>query len=85
MKMTFNVNDALLKRVMTLMGTTNKTHAIDLAMREADRRGQLQKLATAGMGLSPNELASMFDPSYDLSVARTAEGPGLYRTKKKRV
>lgn len=79
MKITLNVDGPLLKSVMKALGTTNKTRAIDLALREVDRRGRLQKLAAQGMGLSPDELANMFDPNYDLEAARTAEGAGLYR------
>jgi Arc/MetJ family transcription regulator len=82
MKISLNIDDALLSRVMDSLGTRNKTRAIDLALREIDRRGRLQKLAAQGMGLSPDELESMFDPAYDLESARIAEGSGLYRTGK---
>jgi len=82
MKITLNVDGPLLKRVMAAMGTTSKTQAIDLALREADRRSRLQKLAAEGMGLSPEALGEMFDPDYDLMAARAAEGPALYRSGK---
>lgn len=82
MKITLNVDGPLLKRVMAAMGTTNKTRAIDLALRETDRKSRLQALAADGMGLSPDELGSMFDPDYDLMSARAAEGAALYRPKK---
>jgi len=82
MKITLNVDGPLLKRVMAAMGTTNKTRAIDLALRETDRKSRLQELASEGMGMSPDELGAMFDPSYDLMAARAAEGAALYRPKK---
>jgi hypothetical protein len=82
MKITLNVDGPLLKRVMAAMGTTNKTRAIDLVLREADRRAKLQDLAAEGLGMSPDELEAMFDPSYDLMAARAAEGAGLYRSGK---
>jgi hypothetical protein len=83
MKITLNVDGPLLKRVMAAMGTTNKTRAIDQVLRDADRRTKLQGLAAEGMGLSPEELGKMFDPSYDLMAARAAEG--LYRTGKRKL
>lgn len=82
MKITLNVDGPLLKRVMVAMGTTNKTRAIDLVLREADRRTKLQSLAAEGLGLSPDELSTMFDPTYDLVAARAAEGSALYRAGK---
>jgi len=84
MKITLNVDGPLLKRVMASMGTTNKTRAIDLVLREADRRAKLQALAAEGLGMSPDELEAMFDPSYDLMAARAAEGAGLYRSGKQK-
>lgn len=80
MKITLNVDGPLLKRVMSAIGTTNKTRAIEHVLREADRRAKLQTLAAGGMGMSPEELGAMFDPAYDLMAARAAEGSGLYRT-----
>ena len=84
MKITLNVDGPLLKRVMAAMGTANKTRAIEHVLREADRRTKLQTLAAEGMGMSPEELGAMFDPSYDLMAARTAEGAGLYRAGKRK-
>jgi len=82
MKITLNVDGPLLKRVMAAMGTTNKTRAIEHVLRETDRRTKLQALAAEGMGMSPEELGAMFDPSYDLMAARAAEGASLYRARK---
>ena len=84
MKITLNVDGPLLKRVMAALGTTNKTRAIEHVLREADRRTKLQNLAAEGMGMSPEELGSLFDPSSDLMSARVAEGAGLYRSGKKK-
>lgn len=83
MKITLNVDGPLLKRVMVALGTSNKTRAIDLVLREADRRSKLQKLASVGLGLKPKELGTLFDPSYDLMAARAADGTSVYRTGKK--
>lgn len=66
MKMTMHIDDDLLDRVMDATGTTSKTRAIDLALREMDRRTTLARLAAKGLGLSPAELKEAFDPASDL-------------------
>src|SRR5262249_55664149 len=48
MKMTMYIDDELLARVMDATGTTSKTKAIDLALREMDRRAKLIRLSAAG-------------------------------------
>jgi Arc/MetJ family transcription regulator len=78
MKMTMHIDDSLLDRVMAATGASSKTAAIDLALREMDRRSELKKLAAKGLGLSASELKEAFDPSYDLNTMRTAKGPVTY-------
>lgn len=78
MKMTMHIDDALLERVMAATGASSKTAAIDLALREMDRRAELKKLAAKGLGLSAMELREAFDPDYDLNTMRKAEGPVNY-------
>ena len=78
MKMTMHIDDALLERVMAATGASSKTAAIDLALREMDRRAELKKLAAKGLGLSASELKEAFDPHYDLNKMRKAEGPVSY-------
>jgi Arc/MetJ family transcription regulator len=78
MKMTMNIDDALLERVMAATGASSKTAAIDLALREADRRAELKKLAAKGLGLSAAELKEAFDRDYDLNKMRKAEGAVSY-------
>ena len=41
MKMTMHIDDGLLERVMVATGASSKTKAIDLALREMDRRHAL--------------------------------------------
>lgn len=81
MKITLNVDASLLGRVMNAFGTTNKTKAIDLALREIDRKTKMRALAAEGLGMSAEELGNMLDPSYDLEAARAAELPGRYGKK----
>ena len=65
MKVTMHVEEALLKRVMTATGTTSKTKAVDLALRELDRRAELKRLAREGLGLTAKELRRAFSPASD--------------------
>ncbi|MDB6057154.1 MAG: hypothetical protein JWO95_998 [Verrucomicrobiales bacterium] len=78
MKMTMFIDDALLERVMAATGAASKTAAIDLALREIDRRSELKRLAAKGLGLSAAELRETFDPAYDLNTLRKSEGPVKY-------
>jgi len=81
MKMTMYIDDALLARVMEATGATSKTKAIDLALREMDRKAKLVKLATAGLGLTSDELKDAIDPGYDLEEMRNRETPAHYGRK----
>lgn len=81
MKMTMHIDDGLLERVMAATGASSKTKAIDLALREMDRRHALTKLASEGLGLSAAELKETVDPAYDLDEARRRETPVNYGRK----
>jgi Arc/MetJ family transcription regulator len=81
MKMTMNVDDELLKRVMNATGVTSKTKAIDLALRELDRRAELKRLTSEGLGLSEGELKEVYDPNYELAELRQVEKPVSYGRK----
>jgi Arc/MetJ family transcription regulator len=63
MKMTMHIDDKLLARVMKATGASSKTHAIDLALREIDRRAELARLTSEGLGLTATELKDAFDPA----------------------
>ncbi len=81
MKMTMHIDDELLARVMAATGATSKTGAIDLALREMDRKAKLAKLASEGLGLAPYELRDAVDPAYDLEEMRHRETPVTYGRK----
>lgn len=81
MKMTMHIDEALLARVMEATGTTSKTKAIDLALRELDRKAKLMSLSEAGLGLSGDELRESVDPAYDLEEMRRRETPVHYGRK----
>jgi Arc/MetJ family transcription regulator len=78
MKMTMHIDDGLLERVMAATGAKSKTMAIDLALREMDRRHTLARLAAEGLGLSAHELKETVDPAYDLDEMRKSETPVTY-------
>jgi Arc/MetJ family transcription regulator len=63
MKMTMHIDEKLLTRVMRATGASSKTHAIDIALREIDRRAELARLASEGLGMSADELKESFDPA----------------------
>ncbi len=81
MKMTMYVDDALLARVMEATGATSKTKAIDLALREMDRKARLVRLTAEGLGLGPDELKDAIDPAYSLEEMRRRETPTRYGRK----
>jgi len=80
-KMTMHIDDALLARVMAATGASSKTHAVDIALREVDRRTELLRLTREGLGLSPAELKETVDPAYDLEAMLLAETPVSYARK----
>ena len=81
MKMTMHIDDALLERVMAATGAANKTHAVDIALRELDRKAELIRLTKEGLGLKPGELKEVIDPAYDLEAMRLKETPVHYGRK----
>ena len=81
--MTMHIDDDLLARVMEATGTTNKTKAIDLALREMDRRAKLVKLTASGLNLTNNELKDSVEPAYSLEEMRRREIPAFYGRKRR--
>ncbi len=79
--MTLYIDEALLARVMEATGTTSKTRAIDLALREMDRKARLVKLTAEGLGMEPDELKDAIDPAYNLEEMRRRETPVHYGRK----
>lgn len=62
MKLTLNIDDALLNRVMTVTGIETKTEAIHYALNEIDRRNRLiELLANDDLGLTSEEWKNAFD------------------------
>jgi Arc/MetJ family transcription regulator len=76
MKMTMHIDEALLQRVIAATGAASKTKAVDLALRELDRRAELVRLAREGLGLSAEELKHAFYPDSDPSSSLHCAEPG---------
>ena len=81
MKMTMYIDESLLARVMEATGVCSKTKAIDLALREMDRRVTVLKLCSEGLGLGSDELKDAIDPAYRLEEMRKLETPIRYGRK----
>lgn len=78
MKMTMHIDEALLDRVIEAYGYVSKTEAVEMALRELDRRTRFRELGKRGMGMTPEELGDAVDPDYDLNSMRVAETPTRY-------
>jgi Arc/MetJ family transcription regulator len=78
MKITMNIDDALLKSVMLSTGIKSKTGAVDHVLRDWDRRFKLKTLLENNLGLTEDELIHAFDPNYDVMELRAAETPATY-------
>lgn len=86
MKMTMHIDEALLMRVMKDYECETKTDAVDMALREMDRRARMREFAKHGLGLTDEEMRNSVAPGYnpkDLSTydplgTKVAEDPVRY-------
>jgi hypothetical protein len=63
MKMTMNIDEDVLARVMKLTGAKTKTQAVEMALAEMARRHKMKELFSQGLGLTPDELRNAFAPT----------------------
>jgi Arc/MetJ family transcription regulator len=79
MKITLNIDDALLARVVASTGAKTKTEAINAALAEIDRRNKLVALLSEEITMTPKEWANAIDESAwdegETESARVAEEP----------
>lgn len=80
MKLTLNIDEALLDRVVEITGASTKTEAINFALREIDRKARLVNVLREGLGASSDELRTMFDTAAEPVALRVAEEGVPYRT-----
>ena len=82
MKMTMHIEEDLLGRVMKHLGVESKTRAVELALREVDRKAELVRLCNEGLGLTAEELRETFRPEYDPELVSMNERPEPARSVK---
>jgi Arc/MetJ family transcription regulator len=75
MKMTMHIDEELLARVIAAHGFASKTEAVEMALREMDRKVRLKEYFKNGLGWTPEELGNAVDPDYDVMALRVAETP----------
>ncbi len=78
MKMTMHIDEVLLDRVIDSYGCASKTEAVEMALREMDRKAHYREYVKNGLGLTPDELAAGVEPGYDTLAMRVAEEPKRY-------
>jgi Arc/MetJ family transcription regulator len=78
MKITLNIDPVLLRRAQEIAGTTSKTTAIDLALRDFVQRGSLLAALDDAQRLSPEDWGAALDPNYDVLATRVAETGATY-------
>ncbi len=77
MKMTINIDEDLLKSVMAYRGFKTKTEAIEMALKEIDRKARFEELRRRGLGLTEEELGDAIYPGYDPDHLETYDPLGL--------
>jgi Arc/MetJ family transcription regulator len=65
MKMTMHIDEALLKRVVEAYGCESKTEAVEMALREMDRKVRYREFLKEGLSLTREELMDAVIPGYD--------------------
>lgn len=82
MKMTMHIDEELLDRVVKRFGCESKTEAVEMALKEMDRKARFREMVKTGLGFTPDELRNAVDPDYDVLSMRAAEDPVVYKAKK---
>ncbi len=65
MKMTMHIDEDLLKTVMDDYGFDSKTEAVEMALREMNRKARYREFVKNGLGLTEEEMANAVEPGYD--------------------
>jgi Arc/MetJ family transcription regulator len=81
MKMTMHIDEALLERVMEAYECETKTEAVEMALREMDRRVRFRELGMRGLEMTPEEIGEAVDPDYNIPAMRVAEPSVRYGKK----
>ena len=73
MKMTMHIDDEILAEVMKVTGAESKTAAVEFALKEMLRRAKFKALATAGLGLTKEELKNAWEDPFAKKAARAVK------------
>jgi len=73
MKMTVEIDEKKLSRLMKLTGIKTKTRALNYALNAAERTARLSRLLSTT--LSQKDLKNAIDPRYDVLELRARERP----------
>ncbi len=82
MKMTMHIDEDLLDRVVKRFGCASKTEAVEMALKEMDRKARFRDFAKTGLGFTAEELKNAVEPDYDIPAMRAAEDTPAYGSKK---
>jgi len=83
MKITINMDEELLDKVVEVTGAATRTEAITTALKDIARRARMVEVLRRGTGATPEELENMFDPASDPMSLRVAEGITPYQVTNK--
>ena len=73
-----HIDEELLNRVVEKFGCTSKTEAVEMALKEMDRKARFKEMVITGMGFSAEEMRNAVDPDYNVMSFRVAEEPAKY-------
>ncbi len=68
MKITRRIDEDLLDRLIEKFGCTSKTEAVEMALREMDRKARFEELLKVGMGLKPRVVISTCSKSLGTGI-----------------
>ena len=82
MKMTMHIDEDLLDRVVKRFGCASKTEAVEMALKEMDRKARFRDFVKTPSGFTAEEFKNAVDPDYDILAMRAAEPTPVYGSKK---
>lgn len=74
-----HIDEGLLARVIEAYECDSKTDAVDMALREMDRRVRYREFVKNGLGFTPEELGNAVEPGYHPDALRTVSYANPYK------
>ena len=84
MKMTMHIDEEILDKVVEITGVESKTKAVESALTEMVRRHRLKEIGKRGLGLSSEELKTVWEDPFEGEALKAAEEPRSYGRKSAR-